>query len=228
MGEALACDGDDALKQRLVLHHGFVDSKGCSHVLQDGAHADWQCRWCGYLTTDDCVDELLLASLRVFHLEWHHLDALVGFCLFGHEAYGIGLVVFDSDECLVYADGLHEQGDTHEYLVGMFEHEAVVGSEVGLTLHGVDDDPLGLAAWRWRQLYVARETCSTHAHDACCLHLIYNIFRSEFRTVGQCDEVGASVDGRFPLVAFHGDVDCRLLVSAGIDYGVNFQHCARY
>ena len=89
---------------------------------------------------------LLLTTLWVFHLERNHFDVelreLLGTLC--HQLDGIRLVVLNADETLVYIHGFHEKSDTHKNLVCMLEHQAMVGSEVRLTFHGIDDDPFRL------------------------------------------------------------------------------------
>ena len=100
------------------------------------------------MTANDCVDELLLAALRIFNLERHNLDAFVALSLLLHQSNCIGLVVLDTDVALLHIHSLHDELQTHEYLLGMLKHETVVGSQVRLALYGIDDDALGLASRR--------------------------------------------------------------------------------
>ena len=101
------------------------------------------------MPANDCVDELLLASLRILYLERHDFDVRIFGSLLCHERDGVGLVVLYADISFVYADCLHQQSHAYEYLLGAFEHETMVGGEVWLTLYGIDYDALCFLS-RWR------------------------------------------------------------------------------
>ena len=110
----------------------------------------------------------------------------------------------------------------------MLQHEPVVGCEVRLTLHGVDDDAFSLAA-RWgRELHVAGERGAAHADDACVLYLFYDGLAVEFGTVAQLDEGRASVDALFPFVAFDVHIDSHATCAAGIEGNVHLRYLSAH
>ena len=55
--ELLARHSDNALKERLVLHHCFINSEGSAYVLNNGAYRNRQCRRCRNLTAHHSIDE---------------------------------------------------------------------------------------------------------------------------------------------------------------------------
>ena len=155
------------------------------------------------------------------HLEGHDLYIRILGCLLAHQGDGVGLVVLDTDISLGHVDGTHEERYAHEDLFGLLEHELMVGSEVGLTLYGIDDDALGLGTGRRSQLHVCGEAGATHTYDTGILDLGYDLGRLE-GALGH--EFFAAVDALFPLVADDVDEDGGLAVAAGIDDGVYLGH----
>ena len=149
---------------------------------------------------------------------------MLGSTLLCHQFDGIGLVFLNAHKALGHFGSLHEQFHTHQHLVRLFKHQAMVCGQVWLTLHSIDDDPFGLELWRRHELHMSWEASTTHTDDTSILHFFDNDFGRQFWLVSQGDEPVTTVDGRFPLVTFHGDIDSRLLVATGIHHGVHLQH----
>ena len=164
--------------------------------------------------------------MRIFGLKRNHLDVgILSAALICEEFDSVWFVLLYADESLVDLGSLHEESHADEYLVGLLKHETVVGSEVRLTLHSVDDDPLGLELWWRHELDVRREACSAHTYDASLLDDVYDGFGGELRLVLECDKRVSAVNGRFPLVAFNSDVDSRFLITARVNNSVYLEHC---
>ena len=221
--DTLACDGDDALDERLILLHGLVDGEDGAHVLHHGADRDGQ-RAALHLTADHGVDELLLAPLRVTHLERHHLDALLLGGQLLHQLDGVGLVAFNADHGAANVDGGHEDLHPDDDFFAFGQHQRVVRRQIRLALDGVNDQYLGLAARGRRELDLRGEGGATHTDDAGGGDLPDDLFGGQ-RAVA--DEGLTAVDGLFPFVALDVDVDCGLGQTSGVEHGVDLGHGAR-
>ena len=224
----LTADGCVALKQRFALHHGLIDRESRSHVLHDGSHVHRDGGRGRHLSTDDGVDELLLATLRILHLQRHHLDASQTRRLLGQQVDGLGLVFLDADVAALHFGGLHEQLQAHDDFVGMLHHQPIVGSDVGFALHGIDDDALSLGrGWR-TQFHVRGESGAAHAGDAGLLHAFHDFLGRQFRMGVERFELVAAVNVLFPFVALHLNKNGRLAIAGGVDDGVDFHDRARH
>ena len=120
-----------------MLHHGLIDGIGGGHILHDGAHVDGNGGRSGHLAAYDGVNQLLLASLGVLHLQRNHLHTWVSGRLLLQQGYGLGLVGLDTYIAPLYMGRFHQQVQAHQYFVGMFHHEPVVRRNVGFALHSV-------------------------------------------------------------------------------------------
>ena len=154
----------------------------------------------------DRVDELLLAALRVAHLQLHHLDGLIAQFRddFAHVGDGLGLVLLDGDGAGDVPHHLGDDGGAHGHLLALLQEDAVVGGEVRLAFAAVDDDAFALGARRRRKLDVRRERRAAEADDTGAVDLL-----DDGRVVGRDigNQVIRQVDALHPLIAFHGDLD---------------------
>ena len=149
-------------------------------------------------------------------LELDVCDGRMGLCLLCHERNGIGLVVFDTYITLVYTHSLHDNLHTLKNLLGMLQHQTVVGCEIGLTLHSIDDDTFGLASWRRTKLHMAGEGGSAHTYDTGVLDLLYDHLAVQFGMLTQFLQLGGTVDALFPFITLYVYIYCHTTSVAGI------------
>ena len=164
--DAFARDRHHALDQRLVLLHGLVDRIGRRGIAHHGAHVDRECGRGRHLAPRNGRDQLFLTALRVFHLEGHHLDALIPLGQTAQVRNGVGFVVLDPDIGFLHGDGLHQDRHAHEQLLTVLQHRTVVGRKVRLALYTVDNQRFGLFTGRNREFHVRGERRAAHADDA--------------------------------------------------------------
>jgi hypothetical protein len=169
----------------LRLHHRLVDGVGTAHVLHHGTHVDGDGGRCRHLTADDGIDELLLAALRVFLCQRYHHDTWVGSSFRVMRTDGLRLDLLDAYITFVDLHGGHEQLQAHKNLIGMFHHQPVVGGDVGLTLHAVEDDTLGLGRGRRHELDMGGESGTAHTGHTGSLHTTDDLLGGELRVCGQ-------------------------------------------
>ena len=218
-GQTLAGDGEDILDEGFVLLDGLVDGEGGAEVGDHAAVVDGQFA-AGDAAAGDGVDELLLGSLRVFHLEGldHYAFELARHLL--HVGDGLGLVALDADVGVGHAEGLAQDADADAHLFGMLHHDAVVGGEVGLALGGVDDEVLGLLAFGDAVFDMRGEGGAAEADDAHLLELGHDGGGLEGALAL---DVGRAVDGLHPLVALDGDMDGGLEEAEGVLDGLDLE-----
>ena len=65
----------------------------------------------------------------------------------------------------------------------MFHHQTEVGSDIRLTLHGIDNHTLSLSCRRRREFNEGGKTGTAHTHDTGILNTSDDLLRSEF---GMC------------------------------------------
>ena len=233
MSQLLTCDGRIAFEQRFVLHHGFIDGIGRPHVLYDSAHIDRDGWWCWYLTTDDGVDQLLLTSLRIALFQRHHFHVvfrvLEHLCtLQGEQFDGLGLVGLYANVACSHLGGLHQQFQSHEYLIGMFHHQPIVGGDIGFAFYSIDDHTFGFGGRRRCEFDERGESSTAHSCDTRFLHTCHNLFGCQFGMVFHQFQRVRAVDALFPFVALHIDDNGWFAVACGIDGRIDLEHGARH
>ena len=98
----------------------------------------------------------------------------------------------------------------------------MVSGEIGFTFHSVYNYAFGLAAWRWRQLDVAREGCTAQADNTGFLYFINYSGGIQFGTVTQTYQLGTAVNSVFPFIAIHVNKNGLTTGSAGINHHIHF------
>ena len=220
--ELLAGDGKDVLDERLVLLNGLVNSVGSADVAHNTTHVD------GELARRDAaagdgIDELLLGTLRIFDFERLNDDALeLGGHLL-HDGNWFGLVVLDADVGVRDAKSLAEDADTYANLFGMLHHDTVVAGEVRLALDGIDDKVFSLFVGSYGILDMSGECGAAKTNDTHSLEFVDYFF---WLQGALAFDVGSTVDGFFPFVAFNVDVDGTLSKTESVLAGVDFSHGA--
>ena len=110
---------------------------GGADVLAHHSHMGGQLAALDFLAGQQ-LDDLLLATGRVFGR--HHTDfdiaALAGPLDRGN---GLGLVVLDPNQGAAWVEQVLEDVDAGDDLVGMFTHQSIIGGDVRLALHRIDD-----------------------------------------------------------------------------------------
>ena len=144
------------------------------------------------------------------------------------ETDGVGLVFLDTYIATLYVGSAHQQVETHQYLVGMLQHEPIVRRDVGFTLHAVEYHALCLDSRRRTELDMTGETGTTHTRNTAPLHAGHYLFCSEFGVFVQGFERRAAVYRFFPLVALYLDDDGGVAVARGVDDAVYAGHGSRY
>ena len=215
--QRFTCYRDDTFEQRFVLLHSFIHSEGCTYVLHYGTRRNRQCTG-SHLTLNNGIDQLLFTALRIFHFQGNYLDTGIRRSDLRHQLNSVGLVVFDTNECLVHLDSFHQDRHTYHDFFGMFQHQLVVGRQVRLTFHSINDDTFGLECRRRAKLHLRGEAGTTHTNNTGIGYLLDNFFGSQVAFLHQ--RIGA-VNAFFPFVAFHVDEDGRFSVTAGIDNRIN-------
>ena len=213
-----------------MLHHSLVDSEGCTYVLHDGTHIHRNCGRRRHLATDHSIDELFLTSLRITLLQGNNFNLILrAIELLGtflcEQFDGSGLIGLDANITLRHLGALHQELEAYENLVGMLHHQAIVGSDIGLTLYGVDDDTLGLSRRRRGELDKRGETGATHTNDTSVLDTIDNFLGGELRMSRHEFELIRAIDLIFPFIAIHSNIDSGLAIACGIDSGIDLGHC---
>ena len=171
-----------------MFHHGFIYGIGSTYVLDDGSNIDRYGRRCWNLTTDNGINQLFLTTLRIALLQGNHLYFIfrsgkrLG-TLLSQEGNGLGLVGFYADIAFGHLGSNHQQLQAYENLIGLLHHQPIVGSNVGFTLHGIDDHALGFRRWRRREFDKGGETSTTHTYNTCILDQVDNAVRRQFRMV---------------------------------------------
>ena len=133
---------------------------------------------------------------------------------------GFHLVLFDADDALVGVDGLHEDLDTHEELLGLLKKQTVVAGQVRLALGRVDDDIFGFLAFGDPQLDMGGEGGAAHTDDAAFFHLVDDLFGVEF-DVGE--QFIGDDDAFCPFVLlFTVDEDGGLVVARMVHHHIDF------
>ena len=181
-----------------MLLHGLVDRIGRRGIAHHGAHVDRECGRGRHLAPRNGHDQLFLTALRVFHLEGHHLDALIPLGQTAQVRNGVGFVVLDPDIGFLHGDGLHQDRHAHEQLLTVLQHRTVVGRKVRLALYTVDNQRFGLFPGRNREFHVRGERRAAHADDAGVLDPGDDLLCRE-RTLA--DDRLRAVDSLGPVVA---------------------------
>ena len=183
VADELAGNGNHTLHQRHALLDGVGNGLGGGGVAHHAANVSRQLA-AGDSAAHDLLDEHLLSALGVLGLGSADADIVVRSDLFFHQSDGIGLVVLDEDDALRSADGLHHGAQTEDDVIGVLQHDAVVGGQVRLTLGAVDQHGIdGLAGL---QLDIGGEGSAAHAHDALLLDDVNDLVGSQLfqRLVG--------------------------------------------
>ena len=218
----LAGDSHHAGDERFVLLHRFVDSEQCSHIIHYCTSLDWQCAgW--YLTTDASVNQLLLTALRVLDFQRTYLNAQHLRCQVTHMLDGIGFIRLDTDDCTADAKCFHHDTNTDEDFLAVLKHQLMVVGQIGLALHTVNNQHLGILARRRHQFNVSGETSAAQTDDAGVLDLLDDIFRFECAIV---DQGFRTVDGRQPFVTLHIDKDGGCRITLTVEHVINLHHLA--
>jgi hypothetical protein len=90
----------------------------------------------------------------------------------------VHLVVLDTDHSTLYTQGPHEQANTLDQPVRMFQHDAVIAGQVGLAFTAIGDqgvDPV--FGWRFH-FNVGRECGAAQADHAAVLHGLNDFIRA--------------------------------------------------
>ena len=135
---------------------------------------------------------------------------------------------FDTDIARGYLGCHHQQFQSYENLISLLHHQSVVGSDIRLALHRIDDHALRLGSGWWRELNKGRESCTAHTSYTSLLHTVDDLLGCQLRMIGQQFQLFGAVDAFFPFIPFHVDDDYRLAVACGIDGRVHLEHRSRY
>ena len=165
------------------------------------------------------------APCGVFHLQRLDDDAFKLLGGFLHLGYGLRFVALDADIGIRHTKGFAQDADTDANLLGVLHHHTVVARQVRLALGGIDNQILGLLAFRHVVFDVCGEGGSAEADDAHLFELGDNLLR---RQRALALDVGRAVDGLHPFVAFDVDVYCWLGDAEGILAAVNLQNRAAH
>ena len=148
----------------MPLDHGVADGGAGTDVLHHAADVHGEAAG-GDGASGEGVDELFFAALRIADVERHDGHAVLARLLV-ERGDGVRLVLLDAEEDAVDAEYLRGDGGAFEDRFGAFEHETVVGGEVGLAFRAVQDERVDDLFGRGRELYVGRERRAAHADDA--------------------------------------------------------------
>ena len=138
--------------------------------------------------------------------------------------YGVGFVVFDADVSLLHGDRLHQDRHAHEQFLAVFEHRTVVGGQVRLALHAVDNQGFGLSSGRNREFHMRGERRTAHADDTGVLDPGDDL-RGRKRALA--DKRLRTVDAFGPLVALAFDRNHHLAQPLTVGNGVDSRHRSR-
>ena len=94
--------------QRLVVAHGLIDRVGGGHILHDSTRRHRQSSRRDFLA-EQGLDQLLLTSLRIFHLKSGHLDTVDIACGIPHGGNCVGLIVLDAHYGPIHTGSAHQQ-----------------------------------------------------------------------------------------------------------------------
>ena len=219
-GHRLTSYGNHTLKQRFIFLNSFINSKCRTHILHNCPSRDRQRTTC-HLAFGNRINQLFLTTLRIFHFQRNNFDACITGSNFRHQFNSIRLVILNSDKCLIYLHGFHQNGDTYHDFFRVFQHQLMVGSQIRFTFYGIDNHTFSFKRRRRTKFHLCRETSTTQTYDTGIGNLLHNFFRRKIAFFHQCL---AAVDCFFPFVAFHIDKDSRFRITAGIDYRINLRH----
>ena len=110
----------------------------------------------------------------------------------------------------------------------MFHHQAIVGCDIGLTLNGIDNHTLSLGRRRWGQFDEGGETGAAHTHDTSLFYTGDNLLGCQFGMRLDGFQLIGTVDGLFPLIAFHIDDNHGLTVAGCINGGIDLKDRATH
>ena len=132
----------------------------------------------GNLPTGNRVDQLFFRALGVLGGEHVNQDSRLILSSFLQRLNGLGLVVLNADVAFLQAEDLHNELQAGDHILGLLPAQPVVGSDVRLTLTGVDDDGIHLADAAG-QLHMGGEGCAAHTHNAALVDDIHQLFGSQ-------------------------------------------------
>ena len=229
--EALAGDGGIAFEERLTLHNCLIYSECSANVLNKCSNVDRDGGRGRNLSANDGIDKLFFTTLGVALLQGNNLHSVFGIskrlmALLRQELDGFGLVGLDADISAAHLGCFHQQFQSHENLVGLLHHQTIVGGDIRLALHSIDNHTFGLGGWWWAQLDEGGEAGTAHTRDACLLDAIDNLVGREFWVKVELFQRGASVNALLPFVALDINDNGGLAIACGIDGGVNLGHGA--
>ena len=162
-------------------------------------------------------DDLLLATRRILGREGGQLN----FCARSRDGSldtrdGVGLVVFNADQNRFRRDDMRQNLRTLDQFVCLALHQRVVGSDIRFTLGTVDQQRLYRSRGPRIQFYGGGKSCSAHARNAGCAHVLNQcggVQRSPVRDTGE----------RQPLILTIGlDHNALILKPGGVGNGARF------
>ena len=198
--------------------YGFIYRVDSSHVVHHCTYLNRECTR-RYLATYASIDKLLLTTLRVFEFQRFHLNAECFGRQLAHVVDGVGFVLLNTYNCAIDAQRLHQDLDTYNDFLSVFQHQLVVASEIGFALYAIDNQHFCFLTRRRKQFYLCGEACASESHDTGSSHFIHNLFG--FKRAVAFDSRSA-VDGFEPFVALYIHEDSRHAQSPCIGGSVNF------
>jgi len=142
----------------------------------------------------DRFDQHFLRALGVLDLHRPDLDLRRSGCCFRHGLDRVRLVRLDADVSLFNAEDSHQDFESVYDLLRPFEHQAMVGSEIGFALGAVEDHDVDGFFLGRTELHVGRERGPSHADDASLQNDLLEFLRRQ-----QC-VVGIFLESSHPLV----------------------------
>ena len=161
--------GGDAADERLTLYHCIGYGLCGADVYNYDVSVQRQLLAWNF-SAGDGVDQLLFRALRIFGEKGHDLYPLAALRRTLHCGYGVGLVILDTDNAPLYAEGAHRGPESVHYALGFLDHEAVVAGNVGLALCAVEDNGIAVLTLAHGKLYMGGEGRAAHTADACRLY----------------------------------------------------------
>ena len=158
----VAGDGDDTLDQGHTLVDGVIDGLAGGGVDDHAADSGRQAAG-GDLALGDGVDQLLLSTLGVLGRQHVHDNTGADSGIL-QSSGSLGLVVLDADVTFLQAQDLHADHQALDHLFRQLLAQTVVGSDVRLTLTGIDDDGVSLADGAG-ELHMGGECSAAHTDD---------------------------------------------------------------
>ena len=137
----------------------------------------------GHFLAGEQLDQLFLAAGGVFGGYHTHFD-IAAFTGPLDRGNGLGLIVFDTDQGAAGVEQVLENMDAGNDLFGTLTHQTIIGGDVGLAFHRIDQQLFHALMVAQVYLDAGGETRAAHAGDARVADQVDQLGRAFFGVVG--------------------------------------------